>query len=100
MTNFIRHKTHRLVNVIEEGFVAGAQIIQPWLTSGRFNETILGTAAIAYKPHLTFSAVTRQCIAFGQPKETLLLRANQINQRDLTNVAQLMFWLDKVIARI
>ena len=41
------HPLHRLVNVAEEGLIAGTQIVEPGLAFRRGDEAILGTATVA-----------------------------------------------------
>lgn len=56
------HDLHRPVDVVEERFVPGAEIVQPWLAVWGVVEAVFGAAAVAGKTHLTGAAGIGQAV--------------------------------------
>ena len=86
--------------MFEEGFVAGAKIVQSCFSIRSFNKSIARTFAIAGELYLALSAIARQRILFGIPEVSLLRRRDQFYQVLLLDIAQEELRLNKVVARI
>ena len=61
---------------------------------------MLGTLAIASKPHIAFNAVLGQRVFLGFAKAHLFRQTGQASQRALQYVAQLVVWVDEVVAGV
>jgi hypothetical protein len=85
---------------MEERLVCGAQIVQPILTIGCFDETIFGALAVTGKAYFAFPAVTGQCSFLVLTKLDLLRGGEQLDQMSFATVAQLVFGLYKMVAGI
>src|SRR5258705_5409614 len=66
------HQLHRMINMLEESFVAGAQIIETRLAIGSLDKPVLWTFAVAGKTHVALAAITRQRVALVIPEFDLL----------------------------
>ena len=58
------HGLHRRCDVIEEGAVALAQVVQAGVAGGGGEEARLGATAVADEAHFAVAAVLRQLVAF------------------------------------
>src|SRR5690348_3734135 len=99
-TKFVCHEAHVRIDVVEEHFVSGAQVIQAGFAVGSANEAMLGTFTVAGKAHVAFAAVARKGIALIEAELHLLRRGDHRCQRILHDVAEPVFRIDKVIARV
>ena len=79
---------------------AGAQVIQPRITSGCGAEAVLGTFAVACKAHLAVQALPGQSVKFILPEFLLPVAGDQFNHVGVRDVAQVVIRLDKVIAGV
>jgi hypothetical protein len=61
---FACHEAHIWVDVIEEQFVAGTEVIQAELAIGGGEEAMLGAFTVAGEAHFAIAAVLGQCIVF------------------------------------
>jgi hypothetical protein len=92
------HFAHRAVDMVEELFVAGAQVVEPVLAVGSADEPVTGAAAVAGEAHLAVEAVLRQRVEFGPTERDLLLGCDEIDHRGLGDVAEQIVRLHEVIA--
>ena len=86
--------------MLEECFVAGAQIVQSGFAIGRENEAIAGTFPMAGKTHLALATVTWQRISLVLSKLELLRRVEELDQGRLLDIAELKARFYEVVARI
>jgi len=100
VAQLLRHEVHGLGDVVEEGLVASAQIVQPRLTVGRQQEAVLRAAAVTGKAYVTVQAELGESGQLVQAELPLLRRRDELDHRRLEDVAQAVVGLDEVIARI
>ena len=86
--------------MIEEGFVAGAKIVQPRFSIRSFNKSIARTFAITGEPYVTLPAIARQGALLDISELPLLLRRYQLYHAPLFNISWKDLGLDKMVAGI
>lgn len=96
----VGHQLHRVVDVVEEQLVSGAQVVQSWLAIGRVDEAVAWAFAITGEQHFTITAVLGQAVELVLAEFTLLVRANQLDQVSLFNIAQQERRFDEVVAGV
>ena len=89
-----------MVNMLEEGLVAGAEIVQTRFSIGSVDEPVARTFAVAGELDFALPAVARQCVLLVIPEFPLLVRCDELYQVLLFDIAQKILWLDKMVARI
>ena len=57
LPDLARHELHIRIDVREEGFIPFAEVIQPVLTRGGLNESVLGASAVAHESDVTLATV-------------------------------------------
>ena len=72
MPEFLGHKFHIRVDMLEEYLIACAQVIEPFFAIRGSDKAVLGTFPVAGKAHFAFAAIARKGIEFVQPKLSLL----------------------------
>jgi hypothetical protein len=72
---------------MKESLVSGAQIVQPILTIGAFEEAIFGALAVTGKTHIAFPAVTGQRSFLVLTKLDLLGRHQELDQMSFVDIA-------------
>ena len=63
MAEFRGHKVHIRIDVMKEGFVAGAEIVEALFTIGCLDKTMFRAFAMTCKPYVTFTAVPGQRVS-------------------------------------
>ena len=81
-------------------FQARAEIIQAWFAVRGVRKAILGTFAMAGKPHITIQAKLGKGLAFICSKFQLLLRGDQIKHVLFLDIAQEVVRFHKMIAGV
>src|SRR3990172_10231687 len=71
----VGHQAHRVIDVVEEGFVAGAQVVEAWFAVGSQDESVARALSIAGESDFALAAIARQGIALVVPELLLLFRA-------------------------
>ena len=62
LTEEIAHDFHRMIDMVEEGFVTGTEVVQTRLTIWSFDKAILRTTSMAGKSHVAIETVLRECL--------------------------------------
>lgn len=96
----ISHQAHGTVDMGEEGFVRGAEIVQSRLTIGRGDEAVAWALAMAGEAHRTFTTIAGKSVALGEAERPLLVGGNHLDHMRLADIAQAIGWLDEVVAGI
>ncbi len=86
--------------MVKELVVTLTQIIEARLSIGCRTETILGTFAVAGKTIGTFLALTGQFVLFILTELQLPVAIHHFYQGVGVDIAQLVLWKDKMVARI
>jgi len=98
LAKFLGHEAHGAVYVMKEHFIAGAKVIEPRFTVGRFDEAVLGAFAVADESNFAAAAVFGQRIQLIPAELSLLSRYGQPGHVPIIDIAQKVFRLYKVIA--
>ena len=93
----LAHIPHRLVDVMEEGQVSVAKVVEPGLTVGGPDEAVLGAAAVAGEAHVALPALAGELVALVISELLLARGGEQLHQRCLYDVAEPVAGLDEVI---
>ncbi len=94
------HVRHGRGDVVEEGLVATAQVVEPTLAVRGAGETVLRATAVTGEPHITVQAVLRKGFPLVSSERLLLGKHDQVDQPVFADVAEFVLGLDEVIARI
>ena len=86
--------------MVEEKLVGRAEIIKASFTVRCADEAMFGALSIAGEAHIAFKAVPGQCVPLGVAEVFLLLDIGERSQRVVEDVAQLVFWINVVVAGI
>src|SRR5271165_1964891 len=81
------HGAHRLLHVVEEELVAGAQVVLAALTVWRGGEAVLRAAAVAREAHVAVEAVLGQRVALVLTELDLFRGGYELLHRRLGDVA-------------
>lgn len=100
MVEFLLHKAHGFLGVLEELSIALAEIVQARLSIGSKTETVLRTFAIADKRVIAFTTLAGESPTLCSAKFLLTLTIKHFGERLLVDIAQLIFRKDKVVATI
>ena len=76
----VGHRSHRLLDVVEEELEGRAQVVEAGLAVGGGDEAVLRAAAVAGEAHVAFAAVARQRVALVQAELPLLLGGDQLDE--------------------
>ncbi len=95
---FVRHKLHVRINVIEKFSIASAQIIQAVFAVRRLDETMLRAFTVASEAHFAFAAILRQRVELIRAELLLLGGVHHCQQRIFHDVAELVFRINKMVA--
>src|SRR6185312_11861816 len=87
-------------DVVEEEFVAGAEVVEAGFAVGSCEEAVLGALSVAGEADFALVAVAGQGVALGGSEAALLGRADERLHGRLHNVAQLIFRIDEVVAGV
>jgi hypothetical protein len=63
-----------MVNVLEKGFVTGAEIVQTWFSIRCLDKPVAGTFTVTRELYVALQAVARQGVLLCVPELPLLLR--------------------------
>jgi len=99
-TEQVSHEPHGEIDVVEEILVPGTEVVEPRLAIGGGEEAILGASSMTGEAHITVLAVERQRVALIGPELALLRRGHQLQHMFLTDVAQQIVGLDKMITGV
>ena len=94
------HQAHRPLRVREERLEPGAEPVEAGLTVGRQQDAVLGALAVAGEEVVAGAAEGGQCLFFGPPERALPLRAHELTDRRLEDVAEQVARVDEVVARV
>ena len=84
----------------EELLVAGAEVVEARFAGRRFEETVLGTFAMAGEAHRALAAIARQGGRLGQPEGLLLGRVDEAGEGRVHQVTQLVAGVDVMVAAV
>ena len=73
--------------MVEELFLAGAQVVQPRLAIRRRDEPAAGTFTVAGEPHVALPAILGQAVQFVEPERALLFLSSQFRHRRIQNIS-------------
>ena len=73
LTKEVTHDLHRAIDMVEEGFVTGTEVVQTWLTIWSFDKPILRTTTMTGKSDVAIETVLRECLEFVFPELSLLI---------------------------
>jgi len=99
-SQLVGHEPHRAVDVPEECPITVTEIVETQLAVRRFDKSVFGAFTITDESHLTPSAVFGQGIELVTAELSLLSGAGQPGHGPLIDIAEKVFWLYKVIARV
>src|SRR6516165_2322974 len=94
------HKPHMRINMVEERLIASTKVIQARFSVRSLQEPMLRALTVTGESYVAFSAVLRKSRLLGITEVLLLRQTNQIRQRRVHYVAQTIFRVYEVIARI
>jgi len=97
---FAGHEIHVRGGIVEEGAIAGAEIVQAGLSGGGLRKTVLRTFAMTGKKEGAFLALGRKRRGFHSRKFPLFFAIDQIHKRNGHDVAQPEGGKDKMVATI
>ena len=97
---FTLHKVHVGGYVREEAMIPLAEVVESWLTGGGTEEAVLGALPVAGKEELTLAALGGQAVLLGGTKLLFALAVHHLGQRLRTDITQLVFGKDEVVAGI
>src|SRR5258705_2451755 len=84
----------------EKAFQSGAEIVEPLFAVRRFDDAVLGTAAVAHAEHFALAAILRQAGPFLLAEFALLRILDHLSERAVVDVAYFIFTQNMEVARI
>lgn len=90
---------HERAAVSEKTLVACTQVVQSRFAIRRLDEAVLRASAVAHGSDLTLQTISGECIQFCLPECSLFRTIQQFGQRSLNDISEMMFCIDKMIAR-
>ena len=94
------HRPHRLVHVMKEALVGGAEVVEPRFAVGGGGEAVFGAPAVAGETDVAFAAIARERVAFVAAELLLLFGGDEVDEVTVVDVAEQVARFDEVIAGI
>lgn len=97
MAQQVRHDAHRMIDVMKECHVSGAQIVEPVVPIRGLRESVPRAAPVAGEPDVAVQAELGKRIPLRKAKSALLVGSDQFQHRGLQNIAEEVVRLHIVI---
>ena len=99
-TDQVSHQAHRTVDMVEEGLVSGAEIVETLRAVRGGDEPVLWALAVAGEADIAIKTIPRKASALLLSEEPLLSRGDELDEMGLADVTEEVSWLHEVITRV
>jgi hypothetical protein len=100
LTIEVCHDFHSRVDVMEELFIGGAEVVESPFAVGGVSEAVLGAFAVAGKTNRAIATIFRKAVAFGLAKGLGHRAIGKRTEARVHEVAEFVFGVDVVIASV